>query len=271
MLSLHGWQDNCGTFDRLIPLLPADISILAIDLPGHGKSSSYPKGMQYYLFWDGIALIRRIVKYHKWSNITLIGHSLGGALSFMYAASFPNDVAKYISIDIAGPTIRDHEKLASSTGDCIDKSLLYETLPESKMPCYEYDEMIELVLQAYGGSVDKESCKVLMKRGMAPAPASLSSNGYHFSRDLRLKVSMLGMFSEEQLMFYAKQVKCEVLNIRGRPGMDFGDPNVYPKIMDILRENCKRLVYEEVEGTHHLHLVTPERIDKIVTDFLQSK
>ncbi|CAO1305486.1 unnamed protein product [Diamesa serratosioi] len=271
VLSLHGWQDNCGTFDRLIPLLPADISILAIDLPGHGKSSPYPKGMQYYLFWDGIALIRRIVKHHKWTNITLIGHSLGGALSFMYAASFPNDVAKYISIDIAGPTIRDHEKLASSTGDCIDKSLLYETLPESKMPCYDYDEMIQLVLQAYGGSVDLESCKVLMKRGMAPAPASLSANGFHFSRDLRLKVSMLGMFSEEQLMFYAKQVKCQVLNIRGRPGMDFGDPNVYPKIMDILRANCKRLVYEEVEGTHHLHLVTPERIHKIVTDFLRAK
>lgn len=272
MLAIHGWQDNCGTFDRLIPLLPEDVSVLAIDLPGHGKSSHYPKGMQYFLFWDGVTLIRRIVKYHKWTKMMLMGHSLGGALSFMYASCFntDEDTAKIIMIDIAGPTVRDHEKLASSTGDCIDKQLLYETLPVSKMPCYDYNEMIDIVLHAYAGSVDLQSVKVLMRRGMAPAPEHLNRNGYHFSRDLRLKVSMMGMFSEHQVLLYAKQIKCEVLNIRGKPGMDFGDPTVYPKVIEAIRENSKRLVYEEVEGTHHLHLVTPERINHIVANFLLS-
>lgn len=272
MLALHGWQDNCGTFDRLIPLLPADIPILAIDLPGHGKSSHYPKGMQYFLFWDGIAVIRRVVKYHKWKSIVLLGHSLGGALSFMYASCFSteDDVSKFISIDIAGPTVRDTKLLAKQTGDCIDKMLMYETLPITKMPCYEYDEMIDLVVHAYAGSVDKDSVKILMKRGMAPAPAYLNKNGFHFARDLRLKVSLSGSFTEEQVLTYAKQIRCEMLNIRGIPGMAFGDPNVYPKVIEAVRENAKRVVYKEVEGTHHLHLVTPERISQIVTDFLRS-
>lgn len=272
MLAIHGWQDNCGTFDRLIPLLPEGLSVLAIDLPGHGKSSHYPKGMQYFLFWDGIALIRRIVKYHKWTKLVLLGHSLGGALSFLYASCFndENDTAKFISIDIAGPTVRDHVKLASQTGDSIDKALMYEKLPITKMPCYNYEDMIELVLHAYAGSVDLESVKILMKRGMAPAPAHLNKEGYHFSRDLRLKVSMMGMFNEEQVLIYAKQIRCEMLNIRGVPGMNFGDPNVYPKVIEAVRENAKRVVYEEVEGTHHLHLVTPERISEAVTDFLLS-
>lgn len=201
-----------------------------------------------------------------------MGHSLGGALSFMYASCFSHeeDTAKFISIDIAGPTVRQHEDLANKTGDSIDKALLYETLPMTKMPCYEYDEMIEIVLHAYAGSVDLESVKILMKRGMAPAPASLNKNGFHFSRDLRLKVSMMGMFSEEQVLTYAKQIRCEMLNIRGIPGMSFGDPSVYPKVIETIRKNAKRVVYEEVEGTHHLHLVTPERISDIVTDFLLS-
>jgi pimeloyl-ACP methyl ester carboxylesterase len=34
ILCLHGRQDNCGTFDRLIPLLSREFSYLAIDLPG---------------------------------------------------------------------------------------------------------------------------------------------------------------------------------------------------------------------------------------------
>lgn len=201
-----------------------------------------------------------------------MGHSLGGALSFMYASCFntDDDVSKFISIDIAGPTVRDTKMLAKQTGDCIDKMLNYETLPLSKMPCYEYDEMIELVLHAYAGSVDRESVKVLMKRGMAPAPAHLNKNGFHFARDLRLKVSLTVSFTEEQVLTYAKQIRCEMLNIRGVPGMAFGDPNVYPKVIEAVRQNAKRVVYREVEGTHHLHLVTPEKISQIVTDFLRS-
>lgn len=49
LLAFHGWQDNCGTFDRLIPLLPKTIPVLAIDLPGHGRSSHFPTGMQYHM------------------------------------------------------------------------------------------------------------------------------------------------------------------------------------------------------------------------------
>lgn len=121
IICLHGWQDNAGTFDRLIPLLPKEFSYLALDLPGHGKSSHYPTGMHYYVFWDGVSLIRRIANYHKWEKIKLIGHSLGGCLSFMYASSFPDAVDKFISIDIAGPTVRNFKKVASTTGDCIDR------------------------------------------------------------------------------------------------------------------------------------------------------
>lgn len=251
-------------------MLPKEFSYLAIDLPGHGKSSDYPTGIHYYVFWDGISLIRRIVKHHNWGKISLIGHSLGGCLSFMYASSFPDDVDKFISIDIAGPTVRNFKKVAATTGDCIDKFLQYETLPESKIPCYNYEEMIDIVVEAYRGSVDREGVKILMKRGMAPAPKHLHNDGYHFARDLRLKVAIMGMFSKEQVLAYASQIRCEVLNVRGQPGMIFDDENVYPAVIDELRKSCKRLEYHEVEGTHHLHLQTPERIYNYITDFLKS-
>lgn len=270
-LALHGWQDNAGSFDRLCPLLSPEIPILAIDLPGHGKSSHYPKGMHYFIFWDGITLIRRIVKYYGWTNITLIGHSLGGALSFMYAASFPDEVDRFVSIDIAGPTVRDAHKTAASTGDCIDKFLHYETLPESKMPCYGYDEMIELVLAAYDGSVDYDSVEILMRRGMALAPAHFSKDGYHFARDLRLKVALLGMFSMEQVLSYAERIRCKVLNIRANPGMNFDNPHVYESVLDVLRKNASKVVYYEIPGTHHIHLVAPDRISKHIDEFLMEK
>lgn len=277
ILALHGWQDNAGTFDRLCPLLiTKETSILCIDLPGHGRSSHYPTGMQYYLFWDGIALVRRIVKHFHWEHITLLGHSLGGALSFMYAAAFPDDVVKFISIDIAGPPIRSHKKNAGATGDAIDKFLKYETLPISKTPCYKYDDMVDVVVDAYTGSIDREAAKILMRRGMGTLktnkdPAnSKQDDVYHFSRDLRLKVSLLGMLSLEQVLCYASQIKSKVLNIRGVPGMKFEDESVYVQVIDTMRTNSKLVVFKEIEGTHHLHLTTPERVAPTISEFLNN-
>lgn len=201
-------------------------------------------------------------------SVKLLGHSLGGALSFMYAASFPDDVEKFISIDIAGPTVRDHKKSAAMTGDSIDRFLKYENLPISKVPCYEYEEMIGIVVDAYAGSVDRDGAKILMQRGMGSAPKSINENGFHFVRDLRLKVSLLGMFSMEQVICYAERIKCDVLNIRAVPGMIFDNVEVYPTILEHTRKNAKSVKYEEVPGTHHLHLNTPERVSRLIDDFL---
>ncbi|XP_034101624.1 probable serine hydrolase isoform X1 [Drosophila sulfurigaster albostrigata] len=266
ILALHGWQDNCGTFDRLCPLLPAEYSVLAIDLPGHGNSSHYPQGMQYFIFWDGICLIRRIVRKYNWKNVILLGHSLGGALTFMYAASFPNEVSKLINIDIAGPTVRGVQRMAEGTGKALDKFLDYETLPVSKQPCYSYDEMVKLVLDAYDGSVDEQSVKILMKRGMKP-----NHEGYLFARDLRLKVSLLGLFTSEQTLAYARQIRCKVLNIRGVPGMKFEQADFYAEVIDTLKQHAQSVVYVEVPGTHHLHLVTPDRVAPHISQFLLNK
>ena len=34
ILALHGWQDNAGTFDNLIPLLPSDFYVVCLDFCG---------------------------------------------------------------------------------------------------------------------------------------------------------------------------------------------------------------------------------------------
>lgn len=51
-IALHGWLDNCGSFDTLIPYFPAHHRVIAIDIPGHGLSSHMPPGKKYlYLFF----------------------------------------------------------------------------------------------------------------------------------------------------------------------------------------------------------------------------
>lgn len=80
IIALHGWLDNAATFDRLIPLLPQKVAIFSIDLPGHGRSSHFPKGIHYYIYWDYIPVIRRIIKHFGWQMVTILGHSMGGGI-----------------------------------------------------------------------------------------------------------------------------------------------------------------------------------------------
>ena len=43
-IALHGYLDNCGSFDRLLPYFPKTQRIISLDIPGHGLSSHYPSG-----------------------------------------------------------------------------------------------------------------------------------------------------------------------------------------------------------------------------------
>ncbi|XP_012240946.1 probable serine hydrolase isoform X2 [Bombus impatiens] len=267
IVALHGRQDNAGSFDTLIPLLSDEISVLCLDMPGHGLSSHYPKCQYYYVYWDGIILLRRIVKYFKWTKVKLLGHSLGGAISFLYAASFPDEVEFMISLDIASPSVKDITKSPDIISDNIDKFLKYESLQSGGIPSYDYNEVLEIVEDAYKGSITKEGAIILMKRGLRPAG---EPERYYFSRDPRLKVSALGMISLDLVLAYASRIKCAYLNIRAVPGMKFDNPESYEKVLDKIKLGAKRFEYHKVEGTHHVHLNNPERIAPIINNFIST-
>lgn len=136
----------------------------------------------YYMFKLIYACFNSIVFLKQ---VKLLGHSLGGAISFLYAASYPDEVDVVISLDIVSPSVKDVKKTAAVTGEYIDKFLKYELLTLDNVPCYEYNEMLEIVEKAHDGSITREGAKILMKRGMQPA---YKKGEYYFSRDPRLKV-----------------------------------------------------------------------------------
>lgn len=88
VLAMHGWLDNAATFDPLMELLPESLSVLAIDLPGHGRSSHYPPGVLYH-FTEDVVTIRRLAKHFGWEKVSIMGHSMGGSYAFLYAAIYP--------------------------------------------------------------------------------------------------------------------------------------------------------------------------------------
>ena len=106
LIYFKGWQDNAGSFDRLIPLLPRHLSFLAIDFPGHGFSSRVPDGIGYSTV-DNLHFLNLLMKEYKWTKMSLMGHSMGAIMSFLYASVYPEKVNFVISFDALKPKVFD--------------------------------------------------------------------------------------------------------------------------------------------------------------------
>ena len=86
LLLIHGLTESRRMWDPLVPRLAADHTVLAVDLPGHGESgpgASYaPDAMA-----DEVAEVVRAVGMDA---PTVVGHSLGGIVATVYAATHPS-------------------------------------------------------------------------------------------------------------------------------------------------------------------------------------
>ena len=84
---LHGFTESIEIWDNFIEELKDKYRIIAIDLPGHGKTSSYSNV-------HSMSFMAKIVKYVldqlKIKKILLIGHSMGGYVSLEFASLYPD-------------------------------------------------------------------------------------------------------------------------------------------------------------------------------------
>jgi pimeloyl-ACP methyl ester carboxylesterase len=99
VLLLHGFGGFMETWAFNIPPLSKRYRVYAIDLPGHGLSDK-PKNSYNTAF--AIESAHDIMETLGIDQATLIGHSLGGAVSINIALSLPERVSKLVLIDSAG-------------------------------------------------------------------------------------------------------------------------------------------------------------------------
>ncbi|NXF37818.1 SEHL2 protein, partial [Nyctibius bracteatus] len=166
VLCLHGWLDNANTFDKLIPLLPRDCYYVAMDFSGHGLSSHRPAGSPYY-FLDYVSDVRRVAAALQWRRFTLIGHSMGKWLFFLY----PEMVDKLILLESFGFLLapEDTEAWLKSKRMVIDGLLSLEAkqqTPKARSPEAALQRLLEANrhLTAEGGTI-------LLQRGATETPA----------------------------------------------------------------------------------------------------
>ncbi len=253
ILAVHGWLDNANSFAPLAAQL-SDFRFIAIDLPGHGKSSHKPDRTIYH-FAEYVLEIISIAEALGLENFILLGHSMGGAISTLVAGLDILKIDKLVLIEALGPVSSDPEKAPSILKDAI-KQILH---PRGKKETYfpNWESAISVRMRA--GDMLKESVELLMERGLEKGPKGLKPR-----RDLRLHFNSLFRLTEEQVLAFCKNISMPTLLI-------VGDKSMYPisSIYEQRKIAVRNLTEKILSGGHHLHLDDPKTVAHVVRSFLQ--
>lgn len=109
LVLVHGGKDHARSWDWVARELRRDFHVIAPDLRGHGDSA-WAIGGSYAIAEFVFDLIQLVDALHL-APLTIIGHSLGGAISLHYAGLFPKNLIKLVAIEGLGPSPELERKL----------------------------------------------------------------------------------------------------------------------------------------------------------------
>lgn len=90
ILLIHGFLESNAIWEDVIEKYKNSFEIIAIDIPGHGESSTFDNdsySMESYAFY-----IKQLLDVENIKSTYIIGHSLGGYIALAFLELFPNQV-----------------------------------------------------------------------------------------------------------------------------------------------------------------------------------
>ncbi len=102
LVCIHGLSGNAHNFDQIAPRLAQRYHVLSVDVRGRGDSAWGPP--TEYLPKNYVEDLAAILERLGIARVTLVGTSMGGIISMMYAGGWPERVERLVLNDI-GPDI----------------------------------------------------------------------------------------------------------------------------------------------------------------------
>jgi len=100
IVMVHGFGANKDNWTRLADYLTGEFNVVAVDLPGHGDSSK-PLDLGYTVP-EQAEHLGRILEALAIDRSHMIGNSMGGAITALFAARYPDRLQSAVLFDPAG-------------------------------------------------------------------------------------------------------------------------------------------------------------------------
>jgi pimeloyl-ACP methyl ester carboxylesterase len=239
VLASHGWLDNAGSFDLLAPKL-SGCNVVALDLAGHGKSDNRSPDSAYNI-WQDVGDLLDVADELGWQRFTLLGHSRGGAISMLFAATFSERVDKLILLEGGLPITAEADEAPAGLAQA-----LRETRALRGKSGRVFTERATAIAERASGfsKVTPAAAEILARRSLREVPG-----GFQWHADQRLKAQSELRLTTEQARAFARAVTAPVLLLFAEKS-PFADRPLYREMPELFAN----IEVERVAGGHHLHL-----------------
>ena len=246
ILCVHGGAAHAHWFDFVAPGFTPDHHVFSLDLRGHGDSGWADP--QTYSFKTYAADINAIVEKLDLRDFVLIGHSMGGMASLLYAATYPGRVGRLVIVD-------------SIMLMPLDRVLKMREF--GARPARSYATQEELIARYRLEPAEAQMAAPEIIHRMASHSGKQDANGlWQHKADRR----MYTVFEQLAGVPLWEKVKVPSLVIRGERSTRFT-----PEVLAEVRARAPQVQMAEVPASdHHIMLDNPHGFVEVVRRFLRT-
>ena len=108
LILLHGYSDSSLSFTRIMPLLPAEQRVIAVDFRGHGDSDKPDDGYRMTDFADDVIQLMDALDV---PSAIVVGHSMGSFVAQALVERAPQRVSSLVLLASAPTAVNDVVKV----------------------------------------------------------------------------------------------------------------------------------------------------------------
>ena len=259
---LHGFLEQGAAWDAVARAL--DRRVVAPDHRGHGRSEHIGAG-GFYHFWDYIPDVDAVIDaVSPGSPVDLVGHSMGGTMACLYAATRPDRVRRLALIEGLGPP--------DGAASALDRPKRFTDAvrtPPVHRPMDSLDDAAGRI-RRFTPSMSEQRSRELAARVSRPlssdesAAAGLSPTARTWSWDPLHRARNPLPFTTERFLPFLGALACPVLHVKGSTsGFTPDDHAERAARIGDLRETA-------LPGGHMLHHDVPGPLATVLTDFFDA-
>ena len=254
ILCLHGWLDNAASFIPLMPLLDK-YHVVALDMPGHGGSQHRMAGYDY-VFVDWIHDVLDVLDALGWQQAHLLGHSMGGAIATIVAASAPERINKLLLIEALGPIAGIAEEAGQRLRQAVS-ARRYLANDKAARIIPDLETAVKARLAASNMSAD--AARLIVQRNLQAV-----SGGYVWRSDPRMMLPTHVRADESFIRSWIRAIEAQTLVIAADPAPIYFTPEQRAARLAELKNGQLAVI----AGGHHLHMEKADEVAKIILHFL---
>jgi pimeloyl-ACP methyl ester carboxylesterase len=260
LVLVHGFLDQAHSWSPFVAalqeLIKQPLWIIAPDCRGHGDSGWAGAG-GYYHFPDYVLDLDRIVQGLGTKTMKLIGHSMGGTISFLYTGSFPQRVARLVLIEGIGPP-----SMAFADAPARMEKWIAEVNQRGRKHFRQYSSIRAGAeqLRQTNPRLDAELALHLARSGMKQS----SAGKWVWKFDPLHRTTAPQPFYAAQAIEFLRRIACPVLIVDGAESHQTRRHDSKQRLEEI--RDRKQVVIEN--AGHMVHQDNPLALAKVVAEFL---